>query len=184
MMAATHLFFGELLGTLVGVVVPEYLTVVTVAGGMGGVFPDLDMVFDHRKTLHFPVYYWVAGALCGGAATIYTSPGTVFAAVFFLGAATHSVADIFSCGRTSQPWRTLDDRGVYLHPYRTWVSPRRWVRYNGSPEDLLLATVSTVPVLLLHDGGIVYVTAAGIILAFTYALFQNELDEWAPLRFQ
>lgn len=58
MMLPTHALGGMSLGLSVAFVAPEFVSVARVAGFLGGVFPDLDMYIGHRKSLHYPIYYF------------------------------------------------------------------------------------------------------------------------------
>jgi len=151
MMATTHALFGALLAIPAVFVAPEYAPVAFAAGIAGGIFPDLDLYAEHRKTLHYPVYFTVAAA--GALSAVLIAPGTVTvaAAFFLLSAALHSVVDAFGGGLELRPWRGVSERAVYDHFRGRWISPRRWVRYDGSPEDLLLAAVLAVPSIAVYE---------------------------------
>jgi len=61
------------------------------------------------------------------------------------------VVDAFGEGLELRPWRGVSERAVYDHFRGRWISPRRWVRYDGSPEDLLLAAVLAVPSIAVYE---------------------------------
>ena len=171
MMATTHALVGVALAVLVGVVFPESaagtsLTPV-VAAALGGIFPDLDLYSGHRRTLHFPVYFNVAAAVAVvaavAAATVVPefAVGTASVALFLVAAGVHSAMDAVGGGLELKPWRGESDRAVYSHHHARWIPPRRWVRYDGAPEDLLVAVAFAAPVVYTVDG----VVETGVLLA-------------------
>lgn len=180
MMLPTHVLGGMALVFPLLVVAPELATVGFVAGFLGGLFPDLDMYFGHRKTLHYPVYY---SALAGGAVlTSLLSPSviTVAGAFFILGAAVHSVADVFGGGLELRPWEETSDRAVYDHFHGRWIAPRRVIRYDGAVEDLLLSAVLAVPLVVLVDGILQLVVVGVFLVGFTYTVLRRRLAALVP----
>jgi len=80
MMATTHAAVGLLLAVPLAFVAPELAAPAAIAAIAGGVFPDLDLFAGvHRKTLHFPDYYWL-GAMPALVAAVLR-PSTVTVAV-------------------------------------------------------------------------------------------------------
>lgn len=182
-MAFTHAAVGLALASVTVFLAPTYATVAAVAAIGGGVAPDLDLfVGQHRKTLHFPVYYWVPALLTLSAAVLVPDPTVVAAAAFFLAAAVHSGTDALGAGDELRPWEATSERGVYCHLRNRWVAPRRWVRYDGAPEDLLLAAVFALPGVVLYDGPIRTVTVLGLVAATVYALVRKRIPEHVPER--
>jgi hypothetical protein len=151
MMATTHALFGMALGAVALFVAPEYATVAIAAGGLGGLFPDLDLAGDHRKDLHFPVYYSLAAVPALALAALAPSAVTIGAGVFLSSAALHAASDALGGGLELRPWEATSEEAVYDHFNGQWLRPRRWVRYDGAPEDLLAATVFAVPGVLYAD---------------------------------
>jgi len=147
MMLPTHVLGGMLLAAPLVRVAPELAPIGFVAGFLGGLFPDLDMYVGHRKTLHFPVYYSAFAALALFAALAVPSAATVGAALFLLGAAVHSVADMYGGGLELRPWEGNSDRAVYDHYRGTWIAPRQLVRYDGAVEDLAVDRAVASPPL-------------------------------------
>lgn len=181
MMATTHALAGMLLGGVVAVLAPEYTAVAILAGGAGGVFPDLDLYSAHRKTLHYPVYYSLLAVFTTTVALVAPSPLTVAIELFVLAAALHSVMDAFGGGLELRPWRGVSDRAVYDHFHGRWVAPRRWVRYDGAPEDLLLATALGVAGVLVSPATMDPYIAGAVGLSAAYALIRKPLvavTEW------
>lgn len=173
MMLPTHALGGLLLGLPIVLVAPEFAPIALVAGLVGSVVPDLDLYTGHRKTLHYPVYYSGAGLLATGIAIGFPTTVTVAAAVFLLGGALHCVADIFGGGLELRPWEKGSDRAVYDHYHGRWVAPRRVIRYDGSPEDLLGAMIVAIPSLFVLDGPFDRFVVGTLVIATVYALVRR-----------
>lgn len=183
MMATTHLLVGLAMAVPVAVVAPEVGVPAAVGGMAGGFFPDLDMVAEHRRTLHFPVLYWIPAVPAGLAALVAPGPITVAAAMFFLAAAIHSGSDAFGGGLELRPWEPSSDKGVYVRATGRWLPPLRWIRYDGSPEDLALAAVVAVPGLLAFEGHVRTVALVALGVSVVYSVLRKRIVEWAPERF-
>ena len=113
-------------------------TLVLAAAFLGGVAPDLDLLADHRRTLHFPV---VGSALAAAVLVVALLSGrgeAVVAGTFLGAAAVHAVSDVLGGSAEPEPWNPTTGRGVYDHVAGVWRRPRRFVRYSGAPEDFLL----------------------------------------------
>ncbi|GGI94062.1 hypothetical protein GCM10008995_00310 [Halobellus salinus] len=171
MMATTHALVGVALAVLVGAMFPESaadasLTPVA-AAALGGIFPDFDLYSGHRRTLHFPVYFNVAAAVAvvvavvAAAVVSESAVGPTSIALFLIAAGVHSAMDAVGGGLELKPWRGESDRAVYSHHHARWIPPRRWVRYDGAPEDLLVAVAFAAPVVYTVDG----VVETGVLLA-------------------
>lgn len=180
-MLPTHALGGMLVALPVVLAAPEFAGVALVAGFLGGVFPDLDLYVGHRKTLHFPVYYSALAVTALLVAVLAPATATVAVALFLLGAAVHSVSDIFGGGLELRPWEATSDRAVYDHHRDRWISPKRWVRYDGSPGDLLLSVAMGVPLLLAFDGALRWVVVSALVVAVTYAAVRRILPAVAVL---
>ena len=175
MMATTHALMGLALSALVTLVAPEYAPVAAASGLAGGAFPDLDLYAGHRRTLHFPVYYAIAAGAAAGVAVLAPGAWTVGAAVFLAAAALHAATDALGGGLELEPWRATSDRAVYSHFHGRWLRPRRWVRYDGAPEDLALAAAVSVPASLAYGPQIHRVVAGALALSAGYALVRKRL---------
>lgn len=149
MMATTHALVGGVIAAVTVMVLPETAPVALGAAVAGSVFPDLDLYAGHRRTLHYPAYYWVAVAVALVVASLSPTPFAVAAVLFLLGAAVHSVMDAFGGGLELRPWEGNSDRAVYDHLNGRWIAPKRWVPYDGSPEDLVLAGVLSAPAFVV-----------------------------------
>jgi len=109
------------------------------------------MYVGHRKTLHF-LCTTARSRRSLFAALAVPSAATVGAALFLLGAAVHSVADMYGGGLELRPWEGNSDRAVYDHYRGTWIAPRQLVRYDGAVEDLALSIGLSLPLLYLLNG--------------------------------
>ena len=181
MMLPTHVLAGMLLAAPLVRVAPELATVGFVAGFLGGLFPDLDMYVGHRKTLHYPNYYSAFAGVSLVAALVTPSAVTVAAALFFLGAALHSVSDMYGGGLELRPWEGNSDRAVYDHYRKRWVAPRSGVRYDGAAEDLALSVGLSLPLLYLVDGPLRLAVLATVLVAAVYTVLRRHLAELAAL---
>ena len=181
MMATTHAFAALAVAAVVATVFPEFAFVVAAAAIAGGVFPDIDLYAGHRRTLHFPVYYWVLGVVSVVVAILVTTPTTVGLSVFVLAAGIHSTMDIFGGGLELKPWEGTSDRAVYSHYHDRWLEPRRWIRYDGAPEDLLLSCMLVLPAVVIFDDPIETVALGLLAVSIGYVLIRKPLvviAEW------
>ncbi|MFT4891020.1 MAG: hypothetical protein ACI9YT_001942 [Halobacteriales archaeon] len=183
MMGTTHAFVGLTMAAAVAAVAPEVAVPAAVGGLAGGVFPDFDMIATHRRTLHFPVYYWIPAVPAAAVALLSPTPLTVGVALFLLAAAVHSASDVLGGGLELRPWRGTAEKGVYVHPTRRWVRPRQWIRYDGAPEDLVLAALLSVPGLLTFGGRIRTAVLAALAVSVAYTVTRKWLVEVVPERF-
>ena len=176
MMGTTHAITGMALATPLVFVAPELAPIAAIAGAAGGIFPDLDLLWGtHRRTLHFPAYYWVA-ALPAVAVALFAPGITAVALAFFLlSAAIHSVSDVLDAGASMRPWETGADEGVYLHPAGRWLPAQQVFRYDGSPGDFAVSCVLAAPVIALFDGIVPVLAIALIAVGGLYALFRKRI---------
>lgn len=175
MMLPTHALGGMVLAVPLSALAPEAAAGVVLAGGAGGTLPDLDMYAGHRRALHYPVYYSLAAVVAVAAALV--TPGALVAAVaaLLVGAAAHSVADAFGGGLELRPWEGTADRAVYDHYGGRWIAPRRWVRYDGAPEDLLLAGALAAPLALVAEGPLAWLVGGLLAVAAVYTAVRRRL---------
>ena len=181
MMASTHVLAGIALASVALYTTPELAPIAVAAAALGGLVPDLDLYAGHRKTLHFPVYLPAVAVLAVGIAALAPSAATVAAGYFLLAAAVHSVMDAFGGGLELRPWLGTSHRAVYDHFNGRWISPRRGVRYDGAPEDLLLASVLALPGLLLFEPPVPAVVVAILAISAVYTLLRKRMvsaAEW------
>jgi hypothetical protein len=145
MMATTHVLAGICLGLVAATVAPVETGTAVLAAALGGLFPDIDLLWEHRRTLHFPAWGTVAAVLTTAVAVVVPTTATVAAAVFLASMALHAVSDVIGGGLSLRPWLPSSDRGVYEHLRGRWHPPRRWIRYDGAPEDAFLAVALGLP---------------------------------------
>lgn len=182
MMSTTHGLAGMAVASLFALGHPEYAGIVMGLGFLGGVFPDSDLYVGHRKTFHFPVYYWIV--LAGVGVISVVSPGpVVFGLVFFLlGAALHSTMDVFGGGLELRPWENNSERAVYNHAIHRWHRPRRWIRYDGAPEDTLLGILFAIfPAMVTQSQPLRWLIGGMIAVSIGYTLLRRKIPattEW------
>ncbi|NGM68438.1 metal-dependent hydrolase [Natronolimnobius sp. AArcel1] len=174
-MATTHAFVGLSLAVGVALVAPEFAAIVAIAGLLGGLFPDFDLPAGHRRTLHFPVYYWIVAIPATAVALAVPTQWTVAFAVFLLAAALHSVTDVVGGGLETRPWERTTDRAVYSHYHGRWIAPRQWVGYDGSPGDLALAALLALPALFVFDGVVQSLIVAMLVISIFYTTLRRVL---------
>lgn len=179
MMAPTHAIAGATLAAPLLLVAPEFAMIGAIAGLIGGFVPDLDLYTGHRKLLHYPVYGSIAAVIAVSVAALWTTAGTVAIALFLAGAALHAVSDVLGAGLELRPWEGTSQRAVYDHFHDRWLSPQRLVRYDGAPEDVMLAGgLAVVPIMLF--GGPVAVLAGALLAVGTgYAVLRRPLASLA-----
>jgi hypothetical protein len=177
MMATTHVFVGLAIASGVALVVPEYAAAAAVGAVIGGLLPDFDVVAIHRKTLHFPVYYTVLSIPAAVLALVVPTGWTIGLAVGLLAAAVHSCSDVLGGGPTPRPWAAPSSKAVYAHPFGCWLRPRRWIRYDGAPEDFLFGLAVSVPVVLVYgDSWLVQLlVSAGLVVSLVYTTFRKPI---------
>ncbi|RCU47732.1 metal-dependent hydrolase [Haloplanus salinus] len=175
MMLPTHAIAGMVLALPVAYARPEFAAVALVAGFVGGAMPDLDLYAGHRKTLHYPVYGPPLAAAALLVAAWQPTAATVGVAVALAAAALHSLADVLGGGLELRPWEATSERAVYDHHRSRWLAPRRWVRYDGSPRDLLLAVALAAPLLVTLDAPLRVLVFATLAVAVGYTAVRRVL---------
>lgn len=175
MMLPTHALVGLAIALPVSFAVPESAGLFLLSGLFGGVFPDFDLYVGHRKTLHFPVYYSVLGLLLLPVAVFVQTGWLIAVTIALVAAAVHSIMDIFGGGLELRPWEAKSERAVYNHFQDRWIAPRRWVRYDGAPEDLLLSLSVAGPLLFVVDGRFRWIVVGALIVSVSYVLLRRPL---------
>lgn len=176
-MATTHAVAGLLLALPLAFVAPEFAPVAAFAALAGSVFPDIDMPGAHRRTLHFPVYYSLGTVVAGSVALLVPTDWSVAATLFLAAAALHSLSDALGGGLELRPWEATSERAVYSHYHRRWWRPRRWVRYDGAPEDAVLGALLALPSLLVFDGVVRRIVVGAVAVGVAYTLVRRRLVE-------
>lgn len=184
-MAVTHALLGLALAALSLPVLSAFAPApaVLAVAFLGSLLPDLDLVAEHRRTLHFPV---VAPALAGlvGVVAVGTGSSTgVLVAVAFGAAGLHALSDVFGGSPEAEPWNPTSDLAVFNHVLGRWHTARRYVRYSGAPEDFGLALcVGCVAVLAPDTGARVdALVACVVVVSGCYALGRKRLGSLAGL---
>lgn len=154
MMTTTHALFGALVGASTALFAPELTPTAVVVGFLGGAVPDVDLFAEHRRTTHFPIWGSVVALPIVVAAAVVGTPTAILVAVLAIAIAAHPVMDVLGGGIEHRPWEANSERAVYSHANGRWLRPKRVVRYAGSPEDLLVASVCAIPVLLVTVGAL------------------------------
>lgn len=180
MMATTHVFAGLAVVAPVAYLVPEFATALAVGAMLGGLAPDFDIVLTHRRTFHVPVAGLAVAVPAVAVAAIAPSSLTVGAAAFAVTAWLHAASDAIGGGPEMDPWNDRTERAVYDHVRRRWIRPRRWIRYDGAPEDAAVAVALAVPALLVFDGWLAAAIVGGIAVSLLYALLRRRLIAWTP----
>lgn len=184
-MATTHVLAGLTIASAVSVVAPEFAPVAVVAAVLGGAAPDFDLYAGHRKTLHYPVYLPATAALATAVALVLPNVATVGAAVFLLAAGLHSAMDAWGGGLELKPWAGTSEQAVFSHYHGGWIAPRRLVRYDGAPEDLLLACVLAIPAFLAFGSPVDELVVGVLAVSAIYTLLRKPMvwaGEWAVER--
>ncbi|MFP8955140.1 metal-dependent hydrolase [Natrialbaceae archaeon A-CW3] len=179
MMATTHVFVGLTLVAPVAVAVPDLAAPLAVGAIVGGLLPDVDLVLTHRKTFHFPVFGMVGTVSAAILATVAPSPFTAGIAACAVTAWIHAASDALGGGPEMDPWTNPSDRAVYDHARGQWIRPRRWIRYDGAPEDALLASVLAIPAFVVFSG-LIRTLVVLLAVSLGYALVRRRLVEWTP----
>lgn len=175
MLTSTHVLVGAGLGVAAAAALPELSGSAILAGFLGGGLPDADRLATHRRTTHFPVLATVLALPVVLFAYAVGGTGPLLLAVFALAVALHAPMDLFAGGVEPEPWLARSERGVYDHVAGRWHPPRRWIRYAGAPEDLLLAAVG-VPATLLASGHTRSLLAATLLGSVALVLVPRRLS--------
>lgn len=177
MMATTHALYGMAVGASVLAVAPEYAPVAMLVGFVAGLAPDLDAYADHRRTLHFPVYFSLAAVPGVALAAFAPSLLTVSLATALVAMALHAVMDAGGGGLSLRPWDEQPDRAVYSHFHGRWIAPTRLVEYDGAPSDFVLALGAGLPLLTVTSGPIRALIAGTLVFSAGYVVVRKRLVE-------
>ena len=177
MMATTHALYGMALGASLLALAPEFAPAAMLVGFVAGFLPDLDAYADHRRTLHFPVYFTLAAVPAVAVAAAVPSLLTVSVAAALAAMALHAVMDAGGGGLSLRPWDEQPERAVYSHFHGRWVAPKRFVEYDGAPSDLLLALGAGLPLLAVTSGSTRTLVAGTLVFSAGYVLVRKRLVE-------
>lgn len=179
MMLPTHVVIGLAVGAPVLIVAPEFAPVVLFGVLVGSIFPDFDMYIGHRRTLHFPTVYTAMAVLSLPIAVFLQHPVTVGVVFALIGAALHSRMDRYGGGLELEPWRATSNQAVYDHVQRRWLTPKRWIRYDGAPEDFMLTAALGIPLVFVLEGDFKWVVVAALCIGGVYTIFRRRLARLA-----
>jgi len=149
MMLPTHALSGMIISLPLFYLKPELAYIGLIAGLIGSVFPDADMYWGHRKTLHYPVYYSVIALVSITTFLIYTTPVTLAISFFLIGCTIHTLSDILTAGLELKPWKQQSKKAVYNHYSKEWIEPRHIIAYDGSKGDLVILLCLAIPLLFV-----------------------------------
>lgn len=178
-MAPTHVIVGPILALPILVFSPEYAVTGALAAVAGGIFPDFDLFFGHhRRTLHFPGGYWALAIPTLGWAVLDPGAASIALALFLTAAGVHSLQDWFGAAPEVRPWESTSDKAVYCHLTGQWLPPKRWVRYDGAPEDLALTVGLGVPGIVLFSSPVPIVLGISVAVGIVYASVRKRLPRY------
>ncbi|MWV40494.1 metal-dependent hydrolase [Natrialba sp. INN-245] len=180
MMATTHVFAALVVVAPVAYAHPELGTALAAGAILGGLAPDLDLVLEHRRSFHFPISGLAVAVPAVMIAAVSPSSLAVGVGAFVVAAWLHAVSDAIGGGPEMDPWNDRSERAVYDHVRDRWIRPRRWIRYDGAPEDAAVAVALAIPTLIVFDGWTRTLVAAGIAVSLVYALLRRRLVAWTP----
>lgn len=180
MMLPTHALVGLALATPMLVLAPEHATAALLGGLVGGLLPDMDLYAGHRRTLHYPSGYALAAVPAAIGAVVLTTPLLVGLAFLLVAAALHCQMDRLGGGLELRPWEGRSERAVYDHVRGRWRRPRRWVQYDGAPEDVLLTLTLAVPLLLVLERPFSHLAMAAVVAGVGYGVLRRRLPALAP----
>lgn len=170
-MTPNHMLTGLLLGYGVVFVNPEILLAASILGFFGGLFPDIDAVLEHRKTLHFPVYYTIFLMTLLVGYFFVGLPALLAISFFFLSASIHCITDYFVV--IEKDSNEESQNGViYLHPFDKWVGPKPIIKYAGSPQDLLIGLLLGSVLLYISSGLIFWISVLTLILGVIFSFYR------------
>ena len=181
MMLPTHALVGLAIGAPLLWLAPESATAALIGGLLGGIWPDLDMYVGHRRTLHYPTGYPLSAIPAVIAAVVVPTPLTIGLAVAVVAAAAHCRMDRYGGGLELRPWENTSERAVYDHVAGEWRAPKRWVRYDGAPEDVGLSLLVGLPLVAVVPQTFRWLVVGAIVVAIGYGLLRRWLAALAPV---
>ncbi|GAB7092186.1 hypothetical protein JCM18237_24570 [Halorubrum luteum] len=178
-MLPTHVLVGLAVAAPVAVAVPELATPILVGALVGSVLPDVDVAAIHRRTFHYPTGYVLAAVPAAALAIAVPTAEAVVLASTLVAAALHCRMDRYGGSHELRPWERKSDRAVYDHVQGRWLDARRWTRYDGAPEDLLVATVAGSVALVGLVEPFRTLAAIALVVGVVYAGFRRRLSDVA-----
>lgn len=183
MMLPTHAVVGLAVAATVALSAPELAPAALGGALVGSVLPDLDLYAGHRRTLHYPTGYTVAAVAAAVAAIALMTPAAIAVTFLLTGAAVHCRMDRYGGGLELRPWEGTSNRAVYDHARGRWRTPKRWIRYDGSPGDFLLLAFVSGPLFVVLEAPFRWVVVGALLIGGAYALLRRRLATLAPAVF-
>jgi hypothetical protein len=72
---------------------------------------------------------------------------------------------------------------VYDHARGEWRAPKRWIRYDGSPRDVLLMALLGIPLAAVLAPPVRWLVVATLLVGVAYGLLRRRLAAIAPAVF-
>lgn len=143
-MILTHIASGMLLGAIISYFYGDYTLLLSIIGGLFGGIPDLDALFKHRKTLHFPIISIILLTLAMLAVLLQVliidtiTFSLIIILTIILSLNTHYLFDYLAYGNVLRPWLGDEsEEGLYNHIKGSWISSKNFY-YYGSRLDLMI----------------------------------------------
>lgn len=179
-MLPSHALVALALSSILLFIAPEYSVIIFGAAFIGGILPDIDLLFgEHRKTLHYPVYSIGLLSIGLGIFAITVNVYTIGLLAFLIGLASHGIGDIAGSGLEHRPWERTTDRGIYNHVSHKWIAPRYIVGYDGSKRDFALMGV--VSVFVYYQYSLVplveYIIGGLLVIGMFYTFVRKHLPD-------
>jgi hypothetical protein len=178
MMTSTHGIIGLCLGyiaIILGIPLPEYALL---AGLIGGIFPDLDLLKNHRKTFHLPVYYPISFLAILSIYLIHNEVVFLYIGLFLLSATIHTLIDVISGGLAPVEFKKTKAFPVYSHYQEKWIS-HKIIRYDGSLEDFSTSLIAGFAALYVLNGAFIYITFFLLMISTTYFVFRMRIHRYS-----
>lgn len=161
-MFTTHLLIGILISILYD---PSLVFIIL----FGSIFPDLDFMFKHRKTLHAPNIYLVS--------SLILLPFSPEGALFLLMSSLHCYIDLLG-GSSIRPWKRDYSKSVYNHIKGEWIKTKTLV-YDGSERDFLFSTFLVFFIFLFVSSFyLVFLVFLIYCLGGFYTIFRKDIPDY------
>jgi hypothetical protein len=186
MMLATHALVGGFLGLFFLPFGSAFASQAVLVGMLGSVIPDLDMIAEHRETLHRPFQMLAVFSLFAVIFAFYPLHQVVLVAIFAFSMSLHCFMDVLSNGKTMRPLENPDDRAVYNHVSERWIKPKRFVLEGSFPDILLTVFFGAALITALPDYALLFagVIASGLFytgLSYRIRTCYTQYDRYSEL---
>lgn len=186
MMLATHAVLGGFLGLFFLPFGADFVSQAVLVGMLGSVIPDLDMIAEHRKTLHRPFQMFAAFSLFLAIFIFYPAHHIALISLFVFSMSLHCFMDVLSNGKTMRPRENPDDRAVYNHISQEWIKPKRLVLEGSLPDILLTIGVGTALIFALPRYALLFacIISSGVVytvLSYKVRTHYAQYDRYSEL---